>query len=245
MRGQSPFLAFSAEDNETWRLLFERQSSQLSEQVVDLFEDGLRILQMEASRIPDLAKINHLLSERTGFRAIPVEGLEKAESFFQMLACREFPIGNFIRSRNDLTYTPEPDIFHDLYGHVPFLMNLDYANFCADLAQRALQHRDSPDTLRQFDRLFWFTIEFGLIETDRGRRVFGAGIASSSAERTYALGYQPEVLPFDPDAIRTRDYQIDQIQPTLFLMKKPSQLYSCLDAFEASHPIISLTQAVS
>ena len=150
-----------------------------------------------------------------------------------MLARREFPIGNFIRDPKDLSYTPAPDVFHDLYGHLPFFADAAYANFCADLGLRASRYLDSPTKIRQFERLFWFAVEFALLETPVGRRIFGAGIASSFGECRYALSNEPELIPFDLHVIRAQEFKIDEFQKRLFVIKDVGQLYGCLDSFEA------------
>jgi len=223
--------SFTALEQSTWKILFEGQEGKRSQQIVDVFSDGIRALGISSGKIPDLSSINNILEEKTGYMGVPVEGLEGPISFFSMLAERKFPIGNFIRSPEDLSYTPAPDIFHDLYGHLPFYTDLDYANFCQKMGEAAAQFFGDPKRLRQFERLFWFTFEFGLLQTSQGLRIFGAGIASSIAECRYALSNAPEIVPFDLDLIRNQEYRIDQMQPRLYLLEDVKQLYGCLDEF--------------
>ena len=226
------FRDFSPVENETWSRLFGDQALKRDQQLYPLFSDGIRELRMEANRVPDLDALNRRLEKRSGFRGIPVEGLEEDISFFEMLLNRQFPIGNFIREPKDISYTPAPDVFHDLYGHLPFFADKDYADFNVELGRIATKHRDRPDVITQFSRLFWFTIEFGLINTPQGRRIFGAGIASSIGECEYALSDKPEVVPFDIDAIRKQDFKIDEFQRRLFIVDNAKQLYGCLPEFE-------------
>lgn len=223
---------FSPQEHETWRALFERQRPKRSEQIVELFSRGIEVLGFTQDRIPDLNEVNQRLHSLTGFRGVAVEGFEEPDSFYEMLSRSEFPIGYFIRDPKDLGYTPAPDIFHDLYGHLPFLIDKNYAEFCRDLGKRTIECRGHPEKLRQWERLFWFGAEFPLIETPQGDRIFGAGIASSYNECAYSLSSEPEVLPFDLEVIRRQEFDISKMQKRIFRLKNPQQLYDCLDAFE-------------
>jgi phenylalanine-4-hydroxylase len=226
------FKDFSPLEHKTWHDLFERQAVKRPVQMIDLFSRGLEELKFSSAKIPDLEAINTRLSKLTGFKGVAVKGFEDPAHFFEMLTRKEFPIGNFIRDAKDLSYTPEPDVFHDLYGHIPFFIDKDYSGFCEAFGHAALKFRSDPEALKQFDRLFWFTIEFALIETTKGRRIFGAGIASSYGECAYSLGSEPEVIPFDLDLIRRQDFKIDVFQKRLFILKNEAQLYGCLPEFE-------------
>jgi len=228
---QVPFRKFTSEENETWRLMYETQTAKRDRQIWEVFSQGIDELGFSGEGVPDLDRVNRRLRSLTGFEGVPVVGLEEDRSFYAMLAERKFPIGNFIRDRHDLSYTPAPDVFHDLYGHLPFLADRDYADFCAELGRLATSVADDPEALKQYARLFWFTIEFGLVETPAGRRIFGAGIASSIGECDYALSSEPEVVPFSVDAIRFQDFKIDEFQRKLFLLQRPEDLYGCLSEF--------------
>lgn len=221
--------ALTADEMATWRTILELHSQRRGHQVVDLFEKGLEALAIKPHEAPDLAQVNRRLQKLTGFRGVFVDGLEEGTRFYAMLAARQFPVGSFIRDKKDLGYTPAPDIVHDLYGHLPFFADVDYADFCQRFGEVACQFSDRPDLLRQFERFFWFTIEFGLIKTPKGVRVFGAGIASSTSECDYALSGKPEVLPFDIDVIRHQEFRIDEMQKRLFLLESTEQLYSNLE----------------
>ena len=240
-----PFKRFSETEHETWRELYSRQNKKRGDQMVDQFSAGLEVLKIGSEKIPDLDQVNRLLRAQTGFSGVPVEGLKEPISFFKMLSQREFPIGNFIRDSKDLNYTPAPDVFHDLYGHLPFFADQRYADFCAEFGRRALRHQDHPELILQFDRLFWFTIEFALIQSRQGLRIFGAGIASSYAECEYALGGQPELIPFDLERIRAQEFKIDEFQRRLFVLGSSSELYRCLPAFEEGFWFSGKDQAVS
>lgn len=217
----------------TWKAILSQHAKTRNNQIIDLFQSGIDILGIQEDKIPDLQKINKILKEKSGFQGIFVDGFEEGKSFYGMLAERIFPIGNFIRDRQDISYTPAPDIVHDLYGHLPFLTNKKYADFCQKLGELACKYIDQPEKHRQFERFFWFTIEFGLIKTPKGNRIFGAGIASSLGECEYALSEKPEVLPFSVDAIRHQEFNIDEMQKRLFLIDNLDQLYSSLDILNA------------
>lgn len=221
---------FTAEENSTWQEIFQAHTENRLSRIHPLFEKGLQELNMSSQNIPSIEAINRQLSTKTGFKARLVKGLEDGASFYQMLKNREFPVGNFIRDRNDLNYTPAPDIVHDLYGHIPFLMDPEYADFCQLFGERAMRHHDNPQIFVQFERLFWFTIEFGLIESSSGIQIFGSGIASSIGECEFSLSPQgPEKIPFDIKKICQQDFRVDHMQKKLFVIKNLQQLYSCLE----------------
>ncbi len=213
----------------SWQQILENHSQTRDQQVYKIFREGIEALNINPLEIPSINKINEKLMGLTGWRGVFVDGLEDAHAFYKMLSQKQFPVGNFIRAPEDLSYTPEPDIVHDLYGHLPFFANQDYADFCYRFGHMTCQFMDREDLLRQFERFFWFTIEFGLICTPEGLRVFGAGIASSTGECDYALSREPEVLPFDIDKIRYQEFRIDQMQKRLFVLKNEGELYGCLD----------------
>lgn len=213
-------------DHETWRKIIQIQASRRNRQALSIFEDGLNAIGMDEEKIPNLAVINKRLRELTGWQGVYVEGLEKGPMFYAMLSNREFPIGAFIRSKNDLSYTPAPDVVHDLYGHIPFLANREYADFSQRFGAAAIKAAGDSGKFQEFERLYWFTMEFGLIKTPQGRRIFGAGVLSSVKESEFALSAEPEVRPFDEKNIRAQEFRIDQIQKILFELNSVEQLYS-------------------
>jgi phenylalanine-4-hydroxylase len=233
------FKKFGPTEDRTWKALFARQSLKRDLQIVPQFSQGLKALGICAETIPHLENVNSRLRKLTGWEGVPVEGLEEGASFYDMLAQRKFPIGNFIRDEKDLSYTPAPDIFHDLYGHLPFFVDPQYAEFCQEYGRQASKYKNDPKILQEFERFFWFTIEFGLIETAEGRRIFGAGIASSYGECEYALSTRPIIKNFDVEAIRNQEFRIDIFQEQLFVLKSVDQLYGSLDifvkAYKAAH----------
>lgn len=198
-----------------------------------MFMRGLEQLGLDRETIPQLDDVNAKLSALTGWRGVFVKGLEDGNGFYRLLRDRKFPIGNFVRDRRDLNYTPEPDIVHDLYGHIPFHADAAYADYCQRYGELACRYLDDPVRLRRLERYFWFTIEFGLVDLPIGRRIFGAGIASSVGECVYALSGEPEVLPFDVETICAQEFRIDQMQKRLFVLQSPQQLYDSFSKLQA------------
>ena len=224
---------FSGEEHATWKALFDKQSENRKSLAVPEFSRGLDALAMSSDRIPDIDSINRRLAKLTGWRAIPVEGFEDPRSFYSMLARKEFPIGCFIRDSKDLSYTPAPDVFHDLYGHIPFFVDTAYANFCHEFGMRSSRDLNNTDRLRKWERLFWFTAEFALLDTPEGRRIFGGGLLSSYTESLYSLSGQPTLLPFDLKRIVVQEFRIDIFQDPLFVLPAREALFQCLDLYDA------------
>lgn len=228
-----PVKDWSPEEHQTWTLLFNNLEKSRRSQAVPEFARGVEVLGFTGDHIPDLEEVNRKLKALTGWEAVPVEGLEESASFYPMMAKKQYPIGNFIRDPKDLSYTPAPDIFHDMYGHMPFFAHEPFAEWCEEFGKRASRYLDRPDCLEQWERLFWLTGEFGLLDTPDGRRIFGGGILSSFTECDFALSEKPTVHPFDLEHIRRTSFRIDILQETLFVMPTRESLYDCLEAFEA------------
>ncbi len=229
---QQEYRQFSEQEHQTWGKLFRNLQNCRNSQAHPIFAEGIAKLDLTAERIPELSEVNAKLQKLTGWQGIAVEGLEDNASFFSGMAERKFPIGNFIRDAQDINYTPAPDVFHDLYGHLPFFANRAFADFCHDFGVRAARVAESQSAMDLWGRLFWFGAEFPLIETAQGRRIFGGGILSSFGESNYALSDEPEVLEFDIELIIDRPYKIDEFQKTVFVLKAPEQLYGCLTKYE-------------
>jgi len=226
------FKEFTPEEHQTWSRLFNTLDRNRKEQAVPMFATGMEALGITGERIPDVNQVNELLVEMTGWRGVPVEGLEGGDSFFPALAHQEYPIGNFIRNSDDLSYTPEPDVFHDLYGHIPFFVDQTYADFNQLFGEVVSKHLGNSKHIELFERLYWFTIEFGLLKTSEGTRIFGAGLLSSSSESDFSLSDKPFVRPFNLKDIASQEYRIDIFQEKLFLIDKLEDLYECLASFE-------------
>lgn len=228
-----PQHGFSEEDHGTWAAICGLHRERREHQLHPMFLRGLRALQLSDERIPSLDEVNAKLTFLTGWKGVFVKGLEDGRGFYSLLRDRKFPIGNFVRDRKDLNYTPAPDVVHDLYGHIPFHADEAYADYCQRYGELACQFFDDPVRLRRLERYFWFTNEFGLVKTPAGVRIFGAGIASSVGECAYALSGEPEVVPFDVETICAHEFRIDQMQKRLFLLESVEQLYESFPKLEA------------
>jgi hypothetical protein len=178
------------------------------------------------------AHFEHAFELGGGDRGRWLVALSGARGKTTSIAARRFPIGNFIRDIRDVSYTPAPDVFHDLYGHLPFLADEDFANFCAEFGARAARWADSSLAMILWGRLFWFGVEFPLIGTAAGRKIFGGGILSSRGESEWSLSTGPQVVAFDPRVIIDLDYKIDEYQKKLFCLSSAQELYSCLVEYE-------------
>lgn len=209
---------YTAQDHETWRILFRRQTDLLRGRVVDEFYAGLAALGITPEGIPDFADINRVLSAATGWTVVPVPGLVPDEVFFGHLAERRFPAGYWIRLPGQFDYIEEPDVFHDVFGHVPLLTQPRYADYMAAYGRAGLAYAGQP-ALTNLARLYWYTVEFGLMETSAGLRIFGAGIISSAGEAVYSLESpaSPRVR-FATDRVLRTNYQIDEYQHIYFVL---------------------------
>ena len=213
---------YSDEDQAVWRMLVERQTALARRHACDEFLNGLDSLGISAA-IPDFEAINARLLPLTGWRLVGVPGLIPDAAFYDHLANRRFPVTVWIRSRAELDYLVEPDIFHDFFGHVPLLTDPVFADFMQAYGRRAIEA--GSENMDRLARLYWFTVEFGLIRTAKGIKAYGAGILSSAAEVKHAIEDQGvERLPFDATLAMQRPYEIDKLQPAYFVLDDFRQL---------------------
>ena len=213
---------YSDEDHSVWRLLLERQTALAHEHACDEFLQGLLTLGI-GSNIPDFDSVNARLKPLTGWRIVGVPGLIPDAVFYDHLAHRRFPVTVWIRTRAELDYLVEPDLFHDFFGHVPLLSDPVFADYMQAYGRRGVEAGSKIDLLA---RLYWYTVEFGLIRTPKGLKAYGAGILSSAAEVTHALlDKNVERLPFEAATVMHRPYEIDRLQNTYFVLDDFRQLF--------------------
>jgi phenylalanine-4-hydroxylase len=215
---------YTDEENAVWHTLIERQLKIVENRACKEFMDGIKILNLPTDRIPQCPEISAALREATGWQLEPVPALIPFEKFFHLLATRRFPAATFIRRLDELDYLQEPDIFHEVFGHCPLLTNPAYAEFTYTYGKLGLNASKEDRAL--LARLYWFTIEFGLIKQNNQLRVYGGGILSSKGETVYSLeDPQPERKPFEPlDVLRT-PYRIDIMQPIYFVIENFDTLF--------------------
>lgn len=209
---------YTSEEHAVWQTLFERQTRLLPGLACDAFVQGMQQLPLSAERIPDFVELSQVLKQHTGWQVVAVPGLVPDDVFFNHLANRRFPAGNFIRKAHELDYLEEPDVFHDVFGHVPMLMNPVMADFIQAYGHAGLKAQ-RLGKLTELARVYWYTVEFGLVRQTEGLRIYGAGIASSFSESTFAIqSDSPNRIAFDLERVMRTHYRIDDFQETYFVL---------------------------
>jgi len=227
--------SYSAAEHDRWDRLFKRSQAVLHDRACDEFTAMMHTLKLSESGIPDMERLSDRLERVTGWRVVPVAELVPDDVFFNHLANRRFPAGAFIRSEQEMDYLEEPDVFHDVFGHVPLLANPVYSNFMQAYGKGG-QRAISLGRLPNLARLYWYTVEFGLIRTPAGLRIFGAGIMSSTTESVFALESQsPNRIAFDLDRVMRTRYLIDDFQQTYFVIESFEKLLD--DCYQDFAPI--------
>ncbi|XCZ99946.1 phenylalanine 4-monooxygenase [Cupriavidus sp. Agwp_2] len=220
-----PVHRYTSTDHAIWRKLYERQAAMLQGRVSDEFLQGLATLGMEKDRVPDFGQLNETLMRATGWQVVAVPGLVPDEVFFEHLANRRFPASWWMRKPEQLDYLQEPDCFHDVFGHVPLLINPVFADYMEAYGKGGLKAA-GMGALDMLSRLYWYTVEFGLIRTGQGLRIYGAGILSSQGESIYSLdSASPNRIGFDVRRIMRTRYRIDTFQKTYFVIDSFEQLF--------------------
>ena len=221
---------YGAEEHAILRTLFARQQGILADRAAREFIEGLAGLDIAAGGIPDFEGLSEVLDRATGWRIVAVPGLVPDDVFFRHLAGRRFPVTRFIRRRDQLDYLAEPDVFHDIYGHVPMLLNPVFADYLQAYGKGGLKAL-GLGSLHRLARLYWYTVEFGLVRTAAGLRIYGSGIVSSKGESIYCLeDPRPHRLALDLMRVMRTDYRIDAFQECYFVIDGYEQL------FEATRP---------
>ena len=209
---------YTTQDHATWDTLFARQSAMLPGRASEAFLRGIDVLKLSKPGIPDFAELSERLTAATGWRVVAVPGLIPDDVFFDHLANRTFVAGNFIRRPDQLDYLQEPDVFHDVFGHVPMLADPVFADYMVAYGQGG-QRAGSLGALKRLARLYWYTVEFGLVEEAGGLRIYGSGIVSSHGESIFALDdASPNRIGFDLKRVMRTDYRIDDYQQTYFVI---------------------------
>jgi phenylalanine-4-hydroxylase len=227
---EQKWAAYSPEDHRTWETLFNRQIDTLAGHVCPEYFAGLRTLDLVAETIPDFERMNRRLRAATGWEVVAVPGLIASRPFFTMLANRQFPAGTFIRTPEQLDYLEEPDIFHDVFGHVPLLAHPPYAAYMQEYGRAGLAAIDQK-AVKFLARLNWYTIEFGLVKDGGEIKAYGAGIMSSFGEAKYVIrDPSPHFLQFDLGRVLRTGYYIDDFQASYFTIDSFDALFrECIE----------------
>ena len=216
--------AYTAAEHATWDGLFARQAGMLPARVVPAFMEGLDVLRMTKPGIPDFDELNERLMKATGWQVVAVPGLVPDETFFEHLANRRFVAGRFIRAPEQLDYLQEPDVFHDVFGHVPLLVHPVFADYMQAYGEGGLRAA-KLGMIEALARLYWYTVEFGLIRDGRGLKLYGAGIVSSYGESLFALDDpSPHRIGFDLERVMRTEYRIDDYQQNYFVIDSFEEL---------------------
>ena len=223
---EQPWLDYSADDHATWGTLYARQRELLAGRACDEFLQAQDAMGMDARAIPRFDQLNEVLGAATGWTLVGVEGLLPELDFFDHLANRRFPVTWWIRRPDQIDYIAEPDLFHDLFGHVPLLMDPMFADYMQAYGAGGVKaHAIGPDALQNLTRLYWYTVEFGLIRQHDGLRIYGAGIVSSRGESLHSLeSAAPTRIGFDLERIMRTRYRIDTFQKSYFVIDSFEQL---------------------
>jgi phenylalanine-4-hydroxylase len=225
------YAAYTAEQHAVWAELVGRVLPELEKHAARAYLDGFQIIGLQTDRLPRLASISSRLEPRTGWNSTPVSGFLPAPAFFEMLAGRRFPTTTWLRGRDSLEYTPEPDIFHDVLGHVPMHANKVFADFLQHYGRVCASIEDEK-VLERLGRLFWYTVEFGLIREGSEIKVYGSGLISSHGECRNVTEGHCAVHDFSLDEVLDTPVKVDEFQKVLFAIDSFDQMYEAMHAAE-------------
>ena len=219
---------YTNEDQTVWKLLFERQLELLKTLATPEYLEALNNIGFTPFKIPDFKETNVILNNASGWKLEVVEGIINESDFFGLLSQKRFPATTWLRKLNELDYLPEPDMFHDVFGHVPLLIDPKFSAFFETFGKLGVKHKNDPQIVQMLGRIYWFTIEFGLIRSENELKIYGAGILSSHGESKYSVSQQPTHLKFDAKTIMNTAFDNDKIQNTYFVLDSFEQLYQSM-----------------
>ncbi|UAB72469.1 phenylalanine 4-monooxygenase [Vibrio sp. SCSIO 43132] len=224
---ENGIIQWTDEENSVWHQLVERQLGCIQNKACDEYMDGLDKLNLPSDRLPQLEEINAVLKPATGWQCEAVPALISFDRFFELLANKHFPVATFIRTKEDMEYLQEPDIFHEIFGHCAMLTHPAFAAFTEKYGKLGLNA--SKEDRVFLARLYWFTVEFGLIKNQNGLSIYGGGILSSPGETQYVYSGKPMIAPLDPIEVLRTPYRIDIMQPKYFYLDGIEQLFELAD----------------
>ena len=231
---QQDWAGYTPEQHAIWAELVTRRMPQLEAHACTEYLEGFDLIGLKADALPNLTAVSARLQPKTGWQSTPVSGFLPADAFFEMLAARMFPTTTWIRDRESMEYTPEPDIFHDVFGHVPMHAHPVFANFLEHYGKVCAGLKDA-DALERMGRLFWFTVEFGVIREKGEIKVYGSGLISSHGECTHVVerGSGLEIREFDLDKVLDTVVDVSKMQPVLYAIESFDQIYEATKEAEA------------
>ncbi len=216
---------YTKEDFEVWKILYDRQIRNLPNAACKSHMEGLKEINFVDYEIPKFDEINEVLHKSTGWRLAVVPGIVPDYTFFELMSNKRFPATTWLRKMRELDYLEEPDMFHDVFAHVPLLTNQKFVNFLEELSFIGLKYVGNDYAIELLARIYWFTVEFGLIAEPDGTRIYGAGILSSAGETKFCLSDEPPHHPFDVEVIANTDFRKDVFQDRYFVIESFQQLY--------------------
>lgn len=238
LKAAAPYLiaqdydAYTPEQHAVWRELLEQRMPQLETHASATYLDGFAKIGLKPEHLPKLADVSARLTPLTGWNSTPVSGFLPADAFFEMLGARKFPTTTWIRSRESMGYTPEPDIFHDVFGHVPMHAHPVFADFLEHYGKVCAGLTNERD-LERMGRLFWFTVEFGVIREAGKIKVYGSGLISSHGECTHVVNGGPEIREFKLDDVLNTEVDVAHMQPVLYAIESYDQIYEATKEAES------------
>ncbi len=227
------YSTYTTEDFYVWKLLYERQIPHIKEVASKLYLEALDIIGFNADEIPHFEETTKKLQKQTGWKIGVVPELVPQKEFFEMLTNKVFPATCWLRSFEELNYIEEPDMFHDVFGHIPLLVNPAYAQFMQSFGKLAMKWIDDADAIAILARVYWYTIEFGLLNENKNNKIFGAGIISSIGETAHVFSNDSVKTPFNIHEMLATPYRIDTLQPRFFVIESFEQLCSAIPDIDA------------
>ncbi len=219
---------YTAEDHEVWSILYNEQMTHLPTIVTDAYLRGIKVVEFQPDAIPRFSLINEALRAVTGWSIYVVPGLIDNKSFFEHLSNKEFPSSTWLRKKSQLKYIEEPDMFHDVFGHIPLLSEPFFCKFLKELSDITLKHIDNPSIVEIMARLYWYTVEFGMIREEGQVKMYGAGLISSPGESKFCVSDEAVYVPYDVKTIFETPYIKDKYQTKYFVINSYKELADSL-----------------
>ncbi|MCL4116963.1 UNVERIFIED_CONTAM: hypothetical protein GTU68_012371 [Idotea baltica] len=226
------YMAYAAEDHKVWATLYARQMEVLPELSAAEYLKGIKKCGFKKDRVPNFTEVNAALGTATGWSIYVVPGLIDNQKFFEHLSRKEFPATTWLRTMDQLNYLEEPDMFHDVFGHIPLLSDPFFCEFLQKLSGMSLEHIDNPVIIEYLARLYWYTVEFGLIRTNDEVKIYGAGIISSTGESLFSLSAEATHVDFDPIQVLKTPYIKDRYQAQYFVVESFEELFASLESVQ-------------
>ena len=220
---------YTEEDHKVWQILFDRQILNLPTSATEAYLEGLKKINFTNDKIPNFEETNQILLTLTGWQLVAVEGIVDDRLFFELMADKKFPATTWLRKMEELDYLEEPDMFHDVFAHVPLLTNQHFVDFLEAISKIGVSYADDSKAIDLLSRVYWFTVEFGLIREKEGKRIYGAGILSSAGETKYSLSTVPLHFEYNVDQILNTSYRKDVFQDRYFIIDSYQELFDSIN----------------